>query len=143
MRVLLQILVLLLATISAFAASAYAQYFARTLVFGSQFPRSYVDMISCALAGAIAASIIVSFPISATFRKRAWLAAVAVSLPVLALRINEFVTYTGPLTSQVRVMAVVEACSYLTFLVLGSLFVSSLWPRPNNSFKPKPLRGSA
>jgi hypothetical protein len=129
MRVIGQLLVLLTATILAFASCAYAQHFTRTLVFGGQSPRTYLDMILCALVGAAVASIIVSIPLAATFRRRAWLAAAAISLPVVALRLNEFITYKGSLALQVKVLALVEASSYLVILVLGSLCASLIRSR--------------
>ncbi|WP_202840741.1 hypothetical protein [Luteimonas saliphila] len=127
----------------AFAANAYVQHFTRALFFDSQVPRSYLEMIFCALAGALAATVVASAPLAAVFRRHAWLAAVAVSTPVLALRLTEFFTYTGAISSQVKVMAIVEASSYFALLVLGAWFVSRIWPRPNSSFKPTPLRGAA
>jgi hypothetical protein len=143
MKTLWRVLVLLLITLLAFAANAYAQDFTRALVFDSQVPRDYLDMTTCALVGAFAATIIASPPLVAVFRKQAWLAATAVAAPVLALRLNEFITYAGAISDQVKVMAIVEASSYFGLLVLGALCVSLIWPRPNNSFKPNPLRGSA
>jgi hypothetical protein len=143
MKAFWRVIVLMLVTILAFAADAYAQQFTRTLVFGAQFPRNYFDMTTCALVGAFAAAIIAAVPLSATFRKQAWLAAAAASTPVIVLRANDFITYTGSLTTQVRTMAIVEALSYLAFLVLGAWCLSRIWPRPNNSFKPTPLRGAA
>ncbi|WP_133952453.1 hypothetical protein [Rhodanobacter sp. TND4FH1] len=135
MKALSRVLLLLLIIVVAFAASAYAQHFTRTLVFGAQIPRSYLDMITCALVGAFAATVVASAPLAAAFRKQAWLAAIVVSVPVIALRANEFITYTGSLSTQVKVMAILEASSYLGFLVVGAWCVSRIWPRPNNSFK--------
>ena len=112
-------------------------------MFDSQVPRSYLEMITCALIGALAATIVASAPLAAVFRKQAWVAAAVVAMPVLALRINELSTYAGVNSDQVRVMAIVEASSYFGALVLGAWFVSRIWPRPNNSFKPTPLRGAA
>ena len=132
MRTFIKVVILLLIAIAAILVFAYSQRFVRTVVFGNQYPRSYLDMVSCALAGSLAASIIVSIPIAATFRRKPWLAASAVSLPMLGIRLNELFTYTGPFTSQVRVMAVVEAGSYLAFLVAGSLLASTIWKQSDN-----------
>ena len=143
MKALSRVLVLLLITFLAFAANAYTQHFTRTFIFDSQVPRSYLEMITCALIGALAAAIVASAPLAAAFRKQAWLAAAAAASPVLALRLTEFITYTGAISAQVKVMAIVEASSYFGFLVLGAWCVSRIWPRPNSSFKPTPLRGAA
>ena len=143
MKVLVKGAVLPLITLAAVSVYGYVQNFVQIAVFKMASPRTYQDMVICALAGAAAAAVVVSIPIAWTFRKMVLPASVIVSLPILALRINEFLTYTGPLYHQVKVMAVVESASYLVFLVFGTLIASRIRQRSNNSFKPRPLRGSA
>ncbi len=136
MRIFVKVLVLVLAVIAAFLANAYVQHFIRAEVFGNQFPRTYPDMFACALAGTIAASLLVSIPIAATYRGKAWLAAILISLPVIALRLNDFITYTGRLVSQVKTMAIVEIGSYLASLIGGSLLASLIWKRDGSHANP-------
>lgn len=129
MRTVAKALVLLLATITAFLANAYVQDFIRLEVFGNHFPRGYPDMVTCALVGAVVASILVSLPLAMTFRGKSWLAAMVASSPVVALRLNDFTAHAGAFDSQIKMMAIIEAASYVVFLVGGSLLASLIWKR--------------
>ena len=140
MKLLLQMLALLLATLISALVYAYVQSFVQTTFFGMA-GRTYVDMVSCALAGSIGAAAVISLPIAAIFRKKYSFAAAFISSPIIALRLNDFFSYRGSLAQEVQVMSVVEGFGYLAALLVGTHVASRFWRRPNNSFKPTPLRG--
>jgi hypothetical protein len=121
---------LVVVAIVAFAVWGYAQQLTAAVFFPVTYPRPYFEMVTCAVVGALAASLVASFPLAWLLHHRAWFGAILASLPVLALRVPDMLSYSGPLPQEVRLMGVVEAGTYLALLVAVAVVVSAHWPKP-------------
>ena len=101
-------------------------------------------MLLLLCAGALAIFLI-SLAMEAVLRRaityRTWyLVPICGAVAVVAPKI--YVVATGSTVHALRTFSVVDGTFAFAGLLMG-LVVILLWPRPNNSFKPKPLRGSA
>ncbi|MDM4768557.1 hypothetical protein [Pelomonas sp. SE-A7] len=122
MQIVLRFVALVVIANAALIANAYAQQYWAGLLFPLAEPRPYTEMVSAALAGALAAAVVSAFPLAWLFRKWAWLAGLAISLPVIAVRAPELGASTLPNQQVIFVMAWVEMLSY-TVLVTGAAWV--------------------
>ncbi|MTW11760.1 hypothetical protein GM658_14230 [Pseudoduganella eburnea] len=124
MQHLLRILALVVITVVAFVANAYAQDYWAGYLFPRVYPRPYLEMVSAAIVGAVVAAIVAALPLAMLFRTKAWLAGLFVALPVITLRTHEIVTSDNQTQQSVVDMAWVEMLSYTFLIVCAVLLVS-------------------
>lgn len=108
----LRFIALVVVANAAFLANAYAQQYWAGMLFPLVVPRPYTEMISAAVVGAFAAAAVSALPLAWLFEKRAWLAGLAISLPVVALRAPDIAAGTAPIQQATFIMAWVEMISY-------------------------------
>lgn len=136
MTIALRIVGLLVVMVAAFTASAYASQFTAAVIFPApSYPRPYSEMIVAAVAGSLAAGLVAAIPLAWLFDRRAWLGALVVAAPVLALRLPELASYTGPQAPQVKIMAGVEALLYVLCVVGAAVISYRLTARSNFSLQ--------
>ena len=70
---------LIVVTVCAVAAWAFAQHATEVAFFQPSNPRPYIEMVACAVMGALAAGVVSAIPLVWLFRRRAWLAALGAS----------------------------------------------------------------
>jgi hypothetical protein len=95
MRATAKVIALLLLLVVAFAANAYASLYFAGYVFPRVLPRPYVEMISAATVGGLAAAALVAYPLVWLYGRRAWLAALMVASPVVLIRTGDVLHYIG------------------------------------------------
>lgn len=120
MQFLVRFITLLVVAIAAFAANAYAQEYWAGMLFPRVVPRPYSEMVSAALVGAAAAAAVSALPLVRLFKKSAWLAALVVALPVVALRAPEISAAMPEAAQPVSIMAWVEMLSYTLAVVCAA-----------------------
>lgn len=104
----------------AFAVDAYASLYFAGHLFPRVFPRPYVEMMSAAVVGSFAAAAVVSWPLVRLYSRRAWLAALFVASPIVALRLSDLMYYAYKNESRIIVMSAFELLIYPALLLLGS-----------------------
>lgn len=124
MQLTLRLLALVVVAVVAFAANAYAQQYWAGFLFPRVVPRPYAEMVSAAVVGALAAAAVSAFPLAKLFARKAWVAALAVALPVVALRAPEIGSQGTPFLEAIAVMAWVELLSYTFAVVCGAWLLS-------------------
>ena len=133
MHIALRILALFVVAAAAFTANAYAQLYWAGLLFPRVVPRPYSEMVSAAVVGALAAALVAAVPLSKLFQGKAWLAALVVALPVVALRASEVGAGGTPERQTIAVMAWVEMLSYTSALVFTAWLLSRRRRLSNNA----------
>lgn len=118
---------------AAFAAAAYASLYFAGYLFPRVVPRPYTEMVSAALVGAIAAALVSAVPLAKLFGRRAWLAALAVAAPWVALRISDLMHYARKNEPRIVVMSWVELLLYPVVLVGAAWFAASRYAKPRHS----------
>ncbi len=118
-----------------FLGNAYGSLSFAGLLFPRVVPRPYTEMIAAAVAGAVVGGVLVAYPLARMFPSRYWVAALAVSLPLVALRLSDFIAYAGSGRSAIVIISVVEAL----LVPLGAIAASWLFVR----HFPRPLPNAA
>lgn len=118
-----------------FLGNAYGSLSFAGLLFPRVVPRPYTEMIGAATVGALVGGLLVAYPLARMFPSRHWVAALVVSLPLVALRLSDLLAYAGSNQSAIIVMSVVE----LLLVPLGAVTVTWLFAR----HFPRPLRNAA
>ena len=118
-----------------FLGNAYGSLSFAGLLFPRVVPRPYTEMIGAAAAGALVGGILVAYPLVRLFPSRYWVAAFVVSLPLVALRLGDFLAYVGKDQSAIVVMSLVE----LVLVPMGAVMASWLFVR----FLPRPVPNAA
>jgi hypothetical protein len=112
-----------------FIGNAYGSLTFARLLFAGNYPRPYIEMIGAAIVGALVGGVLVAYPLAKLFPSRYWLAAVVVSLPLMALRVGDLQTFSGAQHTAIVVMSVVELLVVpLTAAAVAWLFVR-FYPR--------------
>lgn len=124
MQFVLRFVALVVIANAALLANAYAQQYWAGLLFPRVEPRPYTEMVSAAVVGALAAAVVSALPLAWLFGRWAWLAGLAISLPVIAIRAPELGAGTLPMQQEIFVMAWVEMFSY-TGAVAGAAWLLS------------------
>lgn len=124
MRLLVRFTALLVVALAAFAANAYAQEYWACMLFPRAVPRPYSEMVSAAFVGAAAAAAVSALPLVRLFNRGAWLAALFVALPVVALRAPEISAAMPEALQPVSVMAWVEMLSYTSAVICAAWLLS-------------------
>jgi len=133
MRALAKLTALPLILALAFAVNAYAsQYFAGHL-FPRVLPRPYLEMMSAAFIGSAAAAAVVSWPLVRVYTAWAWLAALLVAAPVVALRADDLLQFWGKNDPRIVVMSWFELIVYPVALLFGVWLVSRSSTRDANA----------
>ena len=107
---------------AAFVAAAYASLYFAGYLFPRVVPRPYTEMVSAALVGALAAALVSALPLAKLFGHRAWMAALLVSAPWIALRTSDLLHYAGKNEPRIMVMSWVELLLY-PLVVVGTTWV--------------------
>lgn len=110
----------------AFAAYAYASLYFAGLLFPRVVPRPYLEMMSAAVAGSVAAAAVASWPLVRLYAGRAWLAALLVAAPLVIVRISDLLHYANKNEPRIVVMSWFELLVYPGVLVVGVWFTSRL-----------------
>jgi len=108
----------------AFFVNAYASEYFAGYFFPRVVPRPYAEMIGAAVVGALSAAAVVSWPLVRLYSRRAWIAALAVSAPVVAIRVGDLLHYASADESRIVVMSLVEAIVYPTVILAGVWLLS-------------------
>lgn len=124
MHIALRLLALVVVGVFAFIVNAYAQQYWAGLLFPYVVPRPYTEMVSAALVGAVAAAAVSAWPLAQLFERKAWLAALSVTLPVVVLRAPELGATVAYEQHAVVVMALVEMLSYVSAVVYAAWLLS-------------------
>jgi hypothetical protein len=124
MQFVLRFVALVVIAIAALLANAYAEQYWAGLLFPRVEPRPYTEMVSAAVVGALAAAVVSALPLAWLFRRWAWLAGLAISLPVIAVRAPDLGASTSPMQQAIYVMAWVEMVSYIV-VVAGTAWLLS------------------
>jgi hypothetical protein len=119
MRLATKIIALPLLLVLAFAINAYAATYFAGYLFPLVVPRPYVEMVGAAVVGAVAAAAAIAWPLVRLYGGRAWVAAIAVASPVVALRAGDFLHYAGTGESRIIVMSCVEGLVYPVVILVG------------------------
>ncbi|ROZ61476.1 hypothetical protein [Ramlibacter sp. WS9] len=126
MRTLAKVAALPVLFALAFAAFAYAsQHFAGYL-FPRVVPRPYLEMMSAAFVGSVAAALVSSWPLVRLYAGRAWLAALCIAAPVVVIRISDLLHYAGKSEPRIIVMSWFELIVYPAAILVGVWLVSRL-----------------
>jgi hypothetical protein len=117
----------------AFTAYAYAsQYFAGYL-FPRVVPRPYIEMMSAAVVGSLAAAVVVSWPLARLYAGPAWLAALFVAAPLVIVRVSDLMHYSSKNEPRIMGMSLFEALVYPGLLLCGVWLVACLPSRRNSA----------
>ena len=133
MRTLAKIAALPLLFALAFAAFAYASLYFAGYLFPRVVPRPYLEMMSAAVVGSIAAAVVSSWPLVRLYAKRAWLAALAITAPFVVIRISDLLHYAGQNEPRITVMSWFELVVYPGVILLGVWLASRLARRGENA----------
>ncbi|MGB5719126.1 MAG: hypothetical protein WBM34_00405 [Woeseiaceae bacterium] len=109
--------VLVLLAVVAFAVYAQASSEFAGRLFPFVRPRPYFEMISAAVVGALAASLVVSYPLARLFPRRYWLAGLIVALPYMELRVSWLIMYFGKDEPRIMTMSGLELLIYPAAIV--------------------------
>ncbi|MFT7775668.1 hypothetical protein [Roseateles sp.] len=113
MQIFLRFVALVVVANAALLVNAYVQEYWAGLLFPRVDPRSYTEMVSAAVVGALAAATVSALSLAWLFKRWAWLAGLAISLPVIAIRAPELAAGPSSSIQQATVaMAWVEMVSY-------------------------------
>ncbi len=124
MKHLAKILAVFTLMVVAWVVYAYATLYFAGYLFPRVVPRPYVEMVSAAIVGSMAAALVTAFPLARLFKSRAWLIAVVVALPMLAIRIGDLIHYAGKNEAVLVVMAWIEMFVYTGCIVSAAWLVS-------------------
>jgi hypothetical protein len=124
MRLAVKLVVLLLLVPLAFAVYAYASLYFAGYLFPRVLPRPYLEMVSAALVGSLAAGLMASFPLARMFSQRYWLAALVVASPFMAVRTSDLMHYAGRNEPRIMVMSIVELLVYPSAIIACAWLVS-------------------
>jgi hypothetical protein len=124
MQLTLRLLALVVVSLVAFVANAYAQQYWAGFLFPRVMPRPYSEMVSAAVVGAFAAAAVTALPLAKLFESKAWIAGLFVASPVIALRAPELGTSGAQGQEAIVVMAWVEVLSYTLLVVCAAWLVS-------------------
>jgi hypothetical protein len=108
----------------AFAVNACAASYFAYLAFPVVYPRPYTEMLSCAVVGAACAGLVTAYPLAKLFPSKSWVAGLVVASPVIALRGDELLHYSGTDQQSVHVMAVAEILVYTLAITSLAWFTS-------------------
>jgi hypothetical protein len=133
MRVLAKLAALPLLFALAFAAYAYASLYFAGYLFPRVTPRPYVEMMSAAVVGSLAAAAIASWPMVRLYASRAWLAALTVAAPFVVIRVSDLLHYAGKNEPRIMVMSWFELLVYPGVLLLGVWVVAQTFPRSESA----------
>ena len=119
-----KVIALVLLAALAFVANAYASLYFAGYMFPRIEPRPYVEMVGAAVAGGVAAAVVTAWPLARLYADRAWLAALVVAAPVVALRVGDLLHYGQLEEPRIIAMSLVELLLYPA-LILGGVWVAS------------------
>lgn len=121
---------LLLLQVLAFSAYAYGELFFAGYMFPRVLPRPYIEMVSAAIAGGVAAALLCSYPLVRIFGRHAWLAAVVVAFPLMYVRASDILFYWDRDEPRILVMSWVELAILPIALQLGVWLVGRRTSQP-------------
>lgn len=132
MRLLWKSMALLLILALAFTVYAYASLYFAGYLFPRVVPRPYIEMMSAAVVGSVAAAVVMSWLLVRLYAGRAWLAALLVAAPLVVVRISDLMHYSSKNEPRIMVMSLFEALVYPAFL-LGGVWLVARLPRRRSS----------
>lgn len=104
---------------AASAAFAYASTYFAGMLFPFVEPRPYLEMMSAAVVGSLAAAVITAWPLIRLYGRRAWIAALVVAAPLMVLRLSDIAQYAGKSDTRIMVMSWFELVVYPAILLLS------------------------
>jgi hypothetical protein len=114
---------LLLLVILATSAYVYGDHCFAGYLFPRVLPRAYVEMISAAIAGGVAAALLCAYPLARLFGRHAWIAAGVAALPLIILRMSDILFYWSRDEPRNLAMSWIELFVLLVALQLGTWLV--------------------
>lgn len=126
MRTLAKVAALPLLFALAFAAYGYASLYFAGYLFPRVVPRPYVEMMSAAVVGSLAAAAVSAWPMVRLYANRAWLAAFAVASPFIVIRVSDLLHYAGKDEPRIMFMSWFELLVYPGVLFLGVWVVAQV-----------------
>jgi hypothetical protein len=129
--VLVKTLQLLVLAVVAFGVWGWvsAQWAGR--LFPLVWPRPYLEMVSAAAVGSLAAAVVTAPALVRWWPQRWWLAALAVASPMLLLRGGDLLHFAGSGGTRILVMSVVEALLH----PLAIVGVAAWWHRRRGTIR--------
>ena len=124
MKIAARLIAFPLVLMLAFVVNAYASDYFAAYLFPRVLPRPYIEMVSAAVFGALAAAATVAWPIVRLYSRCTWLAAFGVAAPVVAIRGADLLHYAYTSESRIIVMSLVEALVYPVAILAGVWLVS-------------------
>lgn len=91
--------------------------------FPRVFPRPYVEMLGADVAGALAPAALVAWPLARLYGPRAWIVALVVAAPMMALRVSWLVTFAGEDQPGIMITSAFELVTFPVSLLAGVAFV--------------------
>ena len=117
MGTLVRVVALPVLVAAAFTASAVASVYWAGLLFPRVVPRPYVEMVSAAAVGALAAALVTAIPLARLYGRYAPLAAVMVSAPWLAVRTSDLIHNWHQNEPRIMVMSWLELVLFPAVIV--------------------------
>ncbi|SHH29018.1 hypothetical protein [Massilia sp. CF038] len=114
-----RLIVLFVLLIVGFCANAYASMYFSAWFFTPAAPRPYGEMISAAVVGALAAATLVTLPMVKVYGRGAWVAALAISSPIIYLRGHELIYFFDKNQPRIMTMSALELLIYPSLLLVG------------------------
>ncbi len=130
MKAIAKLIALVPMAVVLFLGNAYGSISFAGILYPRVVPRPYAEMIGAAAAGALVGGILVAYPLVRMFPSRYWLAALAISAPLMALRLSDLLAYWGSDQPAIIIMSVVELLLVPIGAAATSWLFAKLIPRP-------------
>ena len=125
MKAAAKLLALIPLAVVLFLGNAYGSMSFAGLLFPRVVPRPYIEMVSAAAVGALIGSLLVAYPLARLFPSRYLVAALAVSAPLMALRLSDLLNYANTDHVAIITMSAIE----FVFVPVGAAIVTWLFAK--------------